>query len=502
MPSERRLHPYSLLFGLGKELRQFLIPGLVVLVTAGTAGGDWQAWTLLFLIPYGAAVVIRYAAFRYRYEERELVIRTGFIFRNERHIPYARVQNINAVQNVLHRMLGVVDVHIETGSGQEPEAKMSVLPLDALEEMRRRVLGDRGETAAGSGEAVAQGETALQLLHLSPRELALSGFIDNRGLVVVGAAFGVLYELGLIDGLVNRLVGEQDSGRGLVRQILRSVFAGGSLPIGRIMLMLGAFAAFLGLMRLLSMIWAVIRLYGFTITRAGDDLRTEFGLLTRVATTIPVRRIQTLTVREGPLHRLFGRVSVRVDTAGGDHKEQGVTQREWLAPILPRADLDTFLRRVQPELDLPAVAWRGVAPRAARRAFVRATVVVSVIALPFWLWPSWWDVAVWVAMIGWAAVVARKTVKHLGWSTTGNAVWYRSGWIWRQMSVARFAKIQVVAMHESPFDRRTHMRRVRVDTAGAGDASHHIHIPYLPRETAIDLYDALAASAGGTAFKW
>ena len=179
-----------------------------------------------------------------------------------------------------------------------------------------------------------------------------------------------------------------------------------------------------------------------------------------------------------------------------------MTQREWLAPILPRANLDTFLRRVQPELDLPAVAWRGVAPRAARRAFVRATVVVSVIALPFWLWPSWWDVAVWVAMIGWAAVVARKTVKHLGWSTTANAVWYRSGWIWRQMSVARFAKIQVVAMHESPFDRRTHMRRVRVDTAGAGDASHHIHIPYLPRETAVDLYDALAASAGGTAFKW
>ena len=60
-------------------------------------------------------------------------------------------------------------------------------------------------------------------------------------------------------------------------------------------------------MRLLSMAWAVIRLYGFTITRIGDDLRTEFGLLTRVVATIPIQRIQTLTIREGPLHRLFGR---------------------------------------------------------------------------------------------------------------------------------------------------------------------------------------------------
>src|SRR5512145_1652646 len=133
MPSDRRLHPFSILFGLGSELRQFVIPGLVVLVTAGTAGGDWQAWTLLFLIPYGLAVIARYVSFRYRYEERELVIRSGLFFRNERHIPYARVQNINAVQNVLHRLLNVVEVHIETGGGAEPEAKMSVLPVHALE---------------------------------------------------------------------------------------------------------------------------------------------------------------------------------------------------------------------------------------------------------------------------------------------------------------------------------------------------------------------------------
>ena len=143
MLSDRRLHPYSILFGLGSELRQFLIPGVVVLVTAGTAGGDWQGWTLVFLIPYALSVVARYLSFRYRYEERELVIRTGLIFRNERHIPYARVQNINAVQNVLHRLLNVIEVRIETGGGQEAEARMSVLPVEALEEMRRRVFGDR-----------------------------------------------------------------------------------------------------------------------------------------------------------------------------------------------------------------------------------------------------------------------------------------------------------------------------------------------------------------------
>jgi putative membrane protein len=503
MPSDRRLHPFSVLFGLGSELRQFVIPGIVVLVTARSAGGDWQGWSMLFLIPYSLSVIARYASFRYRYEEHELVIRTGLIFRNERHIPYARVQNINAVQNVLHRLLNVIEVRIETGGGQEAEAKMSVLPVAALEEMRQRVFADRPPAGTAVETASVPALPAGRvLLQLSPRELALSGFIDSRGLVVIAAAFGLLWETGLLDRTVDRFFGEQDSGRGLAREVARAIYAGSGLPLDRLALMLVAFIALLGLMRLLSMAWAVIRLHGFTITRTGDDLKTEFGLLTRVVTTIPLHRIQTLTVREGPLHRLFGRAAVRVDTAGGDQNERGATRREWLAPIIPRAGLTRFLTEVLPDLDLSAVEWRGVAPRAVRRAFVEWMLVAGFIAVPFAFFPSWWDLVVAAVLIGWAALAARKTIDHTRWAATPDAVLYRSGWIWRQLSVARFAKIQVVTMRESPFDRRTKMRSVRVDTAGASDASHRVDIPYLPRATAIDLYHALASTAGGTTFKW
>ena len=254
--------------------------------------------------------------------------------------------------------------------------------------MRRRVFGDREGPASAAAEIATGAAPADALLKLSPRDLALSGFIDSRGLVVIAAAFGLLYELGLIDGFVDRLFGEQASGRGLARDVLRSLFAGDRLPVGRIALMLGAFVALLGFMRLLSMAWAVIRLYGFTITRIGDDLRTEYGLLTRVVATIPIKRIQTLTIREGPLHRLFGRASVRVDTAGGDHNEAGGSQREWLAPIIAQSDLPRFLHEVLPEVDLTAVEWRGVAPRAIRRAFLEWLVVAAFIAIPLAFWPT------------------------------------------------------------------------------------------------------------------
>ena len=66
--------------------------------------------------------------------------------------------------------------------------------------------------------------------------------------------------------------------------------------------------------------------------------------------------------------------------------------------------------------------------------------------------------------------------------------------------MAQDAKIHADAQLESPFDRRTRMSRVRVDTAGGGERSHRVDIPYLPRETARALHHRLAAQAARTAF--
>lgn len=518
MPSELRLHPTSVLFGLVAQVREFAVPFIAVLVTAGSAGLDWQAYTLLLIIPYSLVAILRYFSFRYRYDANEMVVRTGFIFRNERHVPYARIQNLDAVQNLLHRLLGVVEVRIQTGGGQEPEARLSVLPLSALDEMRRRVFEGRhapgAPVARGAPDALAApgapdalaapgapDAPARLLLRLSPRDLALSGFIENRGMVLIAAGFGLLWELGLLDGVVDAVFGEQASGRGVVRDVVSAVYRGGGLPLSRIALMLGGFIALLALIRLLSMVWGVIRLHGFHLTRVGDDLRTEFGLLTRVITTIPVHRIQTLTIREGPLHRLFGRAAVRVDTAGGDGGGK-VTQREWLAPIIGQSDLPRFLADILPELDLSAVTWQGVAPGALRRAFKAFAIVAVVLSVPFLWWLRWWGLGVLGVLLVWAVVNARKYIEHVRWATTDSGVLFRDGWIWRQTTVARFSKIQAVSLHESPFDRRASMARVKVDTAGAGDLSHRVDVPYLARDTARDLCDWLAAEAGRTAFKW
>jgi putative membrane protein len=505
MPSDGRLHPFSVLFHLGGQLQQFVVPLLLLLVGAGTAGFDVQ-WVVPVLVVYSFVAILRCLSFRYRFDESELVITTGFIFRNERHVPYARIHNIDAVQNVAHRLLKVVEVRVETGGGDEPEATLRVLPIAALTEMRERVFAGRSAapiaTIGDQDAAAPVPPDARTLLELPARDLLLAGFIDSRGLVIVAGTFGLLWEFGMFDSTMDKFFGDTVNGRGLVRQVFRAVAGGGVPPVSRLLVMAGAFIVVLLLMRALSMAWSFMRLYGFRLYRIGDDVRAEFGLFTRVMATIPLTRIQTLTIREGPLHRFFRTASVRVDSAGGSGKAGGAAKRESLAPIIRSTQIGALLKEVLPEVDFTAIEWRPVDPRGFRRALKAATIFYVALALPFVLMLKWWTIGLVAVLAAWAYVDVRLHIRYLGWATADRAVLFRSGWLFRQLTVARFTKIQTVMLVESPFDRRYSMASVRVDSAGAEDTSHRIRIPYLARATADDLFRRLAGEAARTSFRW
>lgn len=505
MPFEGRLHPLSFLFDVGGQLKQLIVPGIVLLVGAGSAGFDWQAWLLVLVVPSAAIAIVRCLTFRYRFDESELVIRSGLIFRNERRVPYSRIQNIDAVQNLFHRLLHVVEVRVETGGGDTPEASLRVLPRAALDEMRERVFAGRGRApvAAAEGEPGLAEAAPQILLRLGPRDLLLAGFVESRGLIIMLAGFGVLWEAGLFDPMFDKIAGEDVDERGVIRLSLRAVTGGGMPSFEHIALAIGAFILLLLVMRVLSMIWSLVRLYGFRLERRGGDLRAEYGFFTRVMMTVPLHRIQTLTVREGPLHRLFKTVMVRVDSAGSESTgERGAAKRESLAPILDKRTLPALLREVLPEVDLSTLEWRPVDPRGFRRALRVALVFYGLLALPFVLMLKWWTLALLAVLWSWAWLDVRLHIRYLGWAIVDRAVLFRRGWLLREFSVARFSKIQVVSLGETPFDRRYRMASIDVDTAGTGDLSNRIGISYLARHTADELRQFLSARAAQTSFRW
>ena len=499
----RRLHPWSVLFLMAGQLRQFAVPVVIALVLGSRSReAAWQIYALPVLIPYALFVVVRYRTFSYTFGDDELVIRSGLFFRNERHVPYSRIQNLDAVQNAVHRLCGVVDVRVDTGSGAEADATLSVVSWPAYEEMRRRVLGER---FAARGTEVADEFADQTVLALRPRDLAVLGLIENRAAVLVAAVVGLLWETGMLERAVSR-VGIDVAGSGVLRRLAVSIFRDGALPFGHIVTASAAIAGLLIVLRVFSVIWAIVRLYGFRLTLVGVDLRTEYGLLTRVSATVPLHRIQTLTVGRGLIHRWLDRASVRVETAGGqaagDTARRSSRRREALAPIMNEPELPELLRIVLPDLSLGEPVWHGPAEGAfGRELWARLLLaLIGTLASVFVLGP--WAIVVLAFLTAWAWISARTYTAHLGWAVIDGAVLFRTGWIWRHLTVARFSKLQAVSMTQSPFDRRHAMASVRVDTAGAGEGSHRVDIPYLEVDTATELFGQLGTAAARTAFRW
>ena len=496
---------------MGGHFRALLVPAAALIFTAGSSGRDWDLWLMLLLVPYTLAALARSLSFRYRFDEDEMVIRKGWIFRSERHIPYARIQNIDAVRNVFHRALGVAEVRVETASGGEPEATMTVLPAAALSEMREFVFsrlalsGVEGHPIGTTPHAVSDADDDSDvILRLKTREVLLYGFIESRGAVIMAGAFGILWELGLFDRLIERATGTELAGGGVFRQIVRAMMGRAVISIETVLVALVLLGALLLVLRLSSMVWACVRLYGFVLRRRGEDLRVDYGMLTRVSGTIPLQRIQTLTVTEAPLHRLFDRVSVHIDTAGGTGTEAQPTRREPVAPVIRRENLESLISALVPSVSLTNVEWQPAHPNAVRRARIRTGIAAAIAAgFAISILKSWSAGTVIVAgLVVWAWIYGRKFVAHLGWSFAGDAIVFRVGWLWRRFTVARFSKVQVVTRVESPFDRRTGMARVKVDTAGAANNEHAIDIPFLPAETATSLAATLSARAAETSFRW
>jgi putative membrane protein len=505
MPSEQRLHPATLLFDLARHAKNFALPTVLLIFGASRSSGGpggvfgrmpegWEVWLLVLFAPAAVVSVTRYLTFRLRYDERELVIRWGLLFRHERHVPYARIQNVDAAQNVFHRLFSVVEVRVETGGGKEEEARLSVLPRAAFDEIRSRVFSSRAEHPAHPEHP--------ELLHLRLKELLLFGFLENKGMVVIGAAYGVGWETGLLDRLMGRYFADGALGRGFFRDLFRAVFDAGPLPVAQIGMAVVAIVVFLMVVRIVSMGWALVRLYDFRLTRVSEDLRTEYGLVTRVSATVPIRRVQTISIRTGLLHRWLDRASVRVETAGGAGSEGTAHMREWLAPLIRVEALPQLLQQVLPGFDYGGVTWQPVHPRAFRRAMKPVLFLITAVTLLLASTNGWVALGVLLVLLPWLTVSTRKQVQHLGWVEGDLVVLMKSGWIWRQVTVARINKIQVVAMHQSPFDRRAAMARVRVDTAGAGEFSHRVDIPYLDQQVAEALADRLSAAAANTAFRW
>ena len=472
--ADHRLHPMSWLFVLLQQLRQFIVP----LIAAFFFGGDRnELWPLIGVGALALVAVWRYFTYRYGVTGEALVVRSGLLERSVRVIPFARIHNVALQQSLLHRVFDVAEVRLESAGGQKPEAEMRVLKLAdalALEALVRR---------RGALDAAATTEDSSLLLSLPPGEIVRLGLVSNRGLIVVGAAIGGVSQMSprllpnLVEGWSEWLLGwashngAQEPGHYVIAGVTLALLA-------------------IALLRVFSILLALLQYYGFRLSESGRRLTVERGLLARWRTSASRRRIQAWTLREGIVHRLLKRRSLEVDTAVAEQQNQERALRE-LAPVATPDACDALIAHLLPRSNWPPRDWKPLPQRFWWRLAMSAVpFALLLMTLATWWFGPWGLLA--LLLIPWSAYIAWRHMRAAAYAVDGELVAVREGWWSRHWRFAELDKLQALHLTRNPIDRRCGTATLWLDTTGASALAPPLRIRFLPEADARDLYAVLA----------
>ena len=498
MSDTRRLQPTSPAFNIVRHARSLLAPGIAVLFVGGDS---WQLWLMLLFVPSAIFEIVRFFTFRYTLGDDQIVTSMAFIGRTERSVRYGRIQNVESVQSLFHRLFGVTEVRVETGAGGKPEVVLRVVPVGEVERIRERVFAGSPARTPGSGEQAGTDsppieEPRVELLRLRGLDFVRLGMITMRGLVLVAIAMGLAWEFKLFD----KLAVARDW---VLHQLRATSDIGVGLTAGAVVLLLAS--ALIGG----SVLWALLRFGGFRLSRQGDDFRIESGLLTRIGATVPRRRIQLVRLTESFQHRRFERAAISVETAGGVDPESGNESsfgRQWFAPLVELDRIPVIAKEIRPSLSLDAEPWQRLSARAKRRMLRKSLLIIApvtiAIAAALFFAGGWWLAGLVVAGGVASALFDRRAASMIRYQRSQDWIGCRTGVLTRQTSVAFLDRAQVIDVVESPFDRRARMATLRIDTAGGGPMGPRVDLPMLDAAQASEHALAVATAAERGGFVW
>jgi putative membrane protein len=488
----KRPHPAWIVLSVLRQLRGFLIPIVILLIGGGPRGEG----TFLAIGGAIAALVIGFQVvgwlfFSYEVSGGELRVRSGVISRRERLVPLERIQAVDTSESVLQRLFGVVGVRIETAAGGSSGSDVT---LEALSRAEAEALLARiaaGRTTAGiassPGGVANQGVSALDaggelLRRVTPGELLVAGLTSGR----VGPALALL-----VAGwqFVDDIIGEERFAEEVTRR----------LPDATIPVVAGIVTVIAVVAWLLAIAGTVLTYANFELRRAGDRLLISHGLLDRRRSTIPLRRIQAVTVSEGLLRQPFGLASVRVESAGygRDSAESGV-----LFPIIRRSEIPALLRLACPPLAVPEplLDGRGLRPlpARARRRYVTGEIWQTLMlaagatlltALLPWT-PWWWGLGL-LGLVPVAALYGWVQYRDAGWTIDeAERFVLRTRGLARQVAIVPRRRVQIRSLSQTVLQRRADLANVQVAVASGG-AGGRFALRHLDLDGAGEIADRL-----------
>ena len=374
---------------------------------------------------------------RFRVGESTLEVRTGLLFRQHRQVRYDRIQAVDIRRPLLARLAGLSEVRVQAAGGSGSDARLAFLHQAQAHAVRAQLmaLAGRSDEATDAATDAPTDAATDDVGHLG--DLDASGSVSGA---VTGT--GQPSAAGPVAAPAGETVVRVPTAR-LVQATLyrgQTVFLVGAVPalLAAMALGRGGMVAFLGPAVLAvggSTVGSLVREWHFELVRDRNGIQVRRGLTELKASSVPVHRIQVVSVRQPMFWRLpdWWRVEVNVAGVGPSTDDSDSV----VLPVGTRAEALRIISLLRP----------GADPRAVLEGMVGGAEPgpAAYVVAP--------ERAVWLSPL----VRARH-----GYAVTPDAVLVRGGRARRFTHLVPHARIQSLRVRQGPLQRRLRLASVEL----------------------------------------
>ena len=457
----QRLHPLSIILKSLGTLGQNLFAIIVLHFSLFDRNIFYTGLAAVALVALVVGVtVLIWSRFTYQVTAKEIRIKSGLLNRNNRSIPFDRIQDVSLEQKLVSRLLGLATVALETGSGGGDDGKLDALSRTDAERLRDTIRDYKDGLKPSDADAAEHSDTAE-----TPPLFAM----DNRRIFIAGLfnfSFVLLAILGAVAQNLDFLLpdGFFDPRNWLDALPGKETIDGFSswARVG------GALAAILSLVTVglvSGIVRTFVREYGFRLDKVDSGqagFRRRRGLFTLTDMVMPIHRVQAAILQTGPVRARFGWYHLKFTSLAGD--ASGETDHS-AAPCATLAEIDPILADCAIHQPAADIAFQPVHAAFWWRRAILALLLLTTIALAtgLFLHPGFFAILLLVVPIGF---IPYLNWRHHQYALTASQLFVRAGWWWRRLAIVPLRKIQTVDVSQSPFDHPLDLATLTIGIAG------------------------------------
>ncbi len=427
-------------------------------------------WRIIGVVVFFAFVVNAFLLWRNFYfyvKDNQLILEQGYLRKRTTSIPFDRIVSVNIKQGVVHQLLDIVQVEVDSAGSKTKEIQIKALSRQTAELLQQ-------ELASGyKSEDITDTKTKKSdtILHLGILDLLRVGIAQNHlkaFLLLLAFGYNIYQELqNIFDKELENM----------------STKAAGYLDNSDIYFQL-FFVAFLLLFGMLfSIVRVIFQYFNLTIKQEQKTFTIKQGLLTQKQVTIPFAKVQVVKSSTNPIQQRLGISTVQIVQINSS-----MVQSEKEKVIIDGCNHEKYLRFCNTVFDNPFQSdFEIIHPhqRFTLRNFIVIFNILAVIVLMGSYFNIWLSVLFPIAFLL-AFLFAKLLTKRRSYAIGKEYLYINGGMIAKTQAVTQIEKIQAIRVTQTFFQRRNGVASLKIHVAG-----DILNINYIDKETAIAIKDNL-----------